>query len=403
MVTVRRIDDERRPVSWQLPLLRSDRAAAAGATIVLGGLRQSGTSAIIYLQEVSGASAVVTLQFVNEEGTVVRSRSESLGGLASMAISGPFPVEAIAAFIEVETTSTGRVKAIALLTDIESGDVTVISDWSRLGSAQRATQVVPLVSSRREGSRTTTRTELVLTNRGIEPATGELSYFGATGAGRKRPAQPGSAGSREAHAAAAGSSRTLTLRARQSIVIDDVTEWFRGRAGSEAPLLFTPGAGEIALSAKLITTSASALGGVGSSVPVVPVSTALTSGQTRTFVGVDDAGPESIRRRVGGTARSSLGLFEVGGETVTVRVSLDFGSTRGSATGSYASRLYTLAAFESLLIAEVVADLLGPNRSDWRDLTQLRIAVEVTGGRGAALPYLLSVDNASEDTMIRLR
>jgi hypothetical protein len=141
----------------------------------------------------------------------------------------------------------------------------------------------------------------------------------------------------------------------------------------------------------------------GSSLPAVPASAALASGQGKRFTGVDDASAKSIAAKVPQTYRSTLMLIETAGQTATVRVTLTYTFIAGFTVSSVgvSSHDFTVAPNEMLTIPDLARAVIGTQRDAFGDLRNMQVDVDVVGGSGKVLPFVESVDNGSGDMMVR--
>jgi hypothetical protein len=98
-----------------------------------------------------------------------------------------------------------------------------------------------------------------------------------------------------------------------------------------------------------------------------------------------------------------MGLVEITGQPVTVRVTLRFtAGTQASAAQGVVTRDYAVAARQFLQINGIARDLI-PNRdANYGDLRNMQIDVQVLSGSGALVVYTSSVDNGTGDSILRV-
>ncbi|HUP49102.1 MAG TPA: hypothetical protein VNA04_09975 [Thermoanaerobaculia bacterium] len=404
-VRVQKVDDPRGTVGHTMPVGRSDRGAAQGVTVVLTGLQTAtGTRSTIYLQEVAGSPLSARLEFVDRRGSTITSHRESLPAFGLVQLTDPVPAEAVAARITPEDNSLGRLYAVALLIDEASGDVTPLPDWRQVyGAAQAEEMIVPFISGKSDAVGSS-RTMLFITNRGQSALTGELRYVGPLTARRRAVSFGAHDSDLRSMSASSERSRTFALAAGETMTIEDATRFFGAAVGAVGYLrIATSDQGDVAVAARLATTPSGSSRRLGTAIPVIPPSSALRLGNKRFFASIEDAGADSVTQRVGGTFRTSLGMVEISGSEVTVRATLRFAYSFSGLTSvrGEVSKVYTLAPSELLFIPELAKEIIGQGRSELRDLHDLQLEIEVTGGTGSIVPYLLSTDNGSGDSVMR--
>ncbi len=96
-------------------------------------------------------------------------------------------------------------------------------------------------------------------------------------------------------------------------------------------------------------------------------------------------------------------MLETSGNAATVHVTLRFQYPAGLLTTAVgtASKDYTLAPNQFLLINGLASDILGSARSSLGDLTGLEVDFQVTSGSGVVSVFTSSVDNGSGDSTLR--
>ena len=141
----------------------------------------------------------------------------------------------------------------------------------------------------------------------------------------------------------------------------------------------------------------------GSSLPAVPASAALASGQGKRFTGVDDSSARTVAAATPATYRSTLMLIETAGQSATVRVTLRYNFIAGATVSSQgvSSRDFSIGANQMLTIADLARSIIGAQRDAFGDLRNMQVDVDVTDGSGRLLPFIESVDNATARDFVR--
>jgi len=181
-----------------------------------------------------------------------------------------------------------------------------------------------------------------------------------------------------------GVSKDVTVPSRQTVTIADVGAFVGATATGS--VVIEPRTGE------LVVTSRISSGGTGTSVPVVPSQNGLRVGQSQVFSGLEDSG----------AYRTDYGFIETGGATTTVRATLLLSDARSLFT-AIVSRDFQMSAGGFVYVNQLVQSILGPARSTYGDLHNLQLQLDVVDGSGSVLPFVMTTDNATGDTMLRLQ
>jgi hypothetical protein len=376
-----------------IPVFRSDRGIApvgdAPGTLVLTGLRKDGNGHTnLYLQETVGLATKVQIEFRDANGLVLETRVEDLAPFALVSRNDTVPAGAVMATLRHFTQSTGRFVAFATPVDRASGDTWAVSDW-RHQYAFSGTQamVVPIAGVLRGANNTYFRTDISLTN--------------VSGSG-------GSAIARYYPRGGAMVERTITLGSMQSRVVPDVVaNLFNVVGDSVGQIIVTPSSGNFAVSSRTYTSVQGQPATFGTGVPTLALSSALKAGDSRRIGGIDDAAFSTIAAARPGTFRTNFGLVETGGKSATVRVTLRYTSSSGSAalaaSLATASKDYTLAPNQFLLLTNIAKELIGSDRDTrFGDLRNMQADFFVTSGDGSVVPFVSSTDNGTGDTILRV-
>lgn len=385
-----------------LASFRSDRGAAPNATITLTGLKkESGMHTELFLQEMSGLASLVRTELFDEGGASRGTRTDPLASFAMLELDDVVPAGAVSATVTNVSVTDSRITAHALVLDERTGDSANVVDWNRRnGTSATEDQLIPLATRSTLGERTT-RTDVAITNRGGDTATGTLTFYGGTGRRRGVARSTGTAGAGTITAMA--SDRAISIGPGQTRLLSDVMGTTFGVGTASGYLLYTPTTGEVALTSRTYTSGSE--GTYGTSVPVTASSAAMRSGQTQTFANLSDASTESVTNRKSGTYRMTLGLIEAAGQTVTVKATLrsQILIPGGLASAPLsAAKEYTLAPRQSIVIPDLARAIFGAGRDTLGDIQEMQLEVAVTGGEGGVVAYTLATENATDDTALRM-
>ena len=95
--------------------------------------------------------------------------------------------------------------------------------------------------------------------------------------------------------------------------------------------------------------------------------------------------------------------METSGNSVTVRVTLRFNypaGTKVQAIGA-ASKDYNLGPNQFMQLNRIATEILGASRDTLGDLRGLEADFQVVGGNGAIAIYTSSIDNGTNDQILR--
>lgn len=362
-----------------IPVLRSDRSAAANAKLVLAGVQKS-TSAHtdLSVQETSGVNTTIQIDFLAADGSTVSSRpSDTVNAFALKQLADVVPANAVTAIIT--NTGSGKIAAYATAFDETSGDSWTVNDWStQLGYDSSETVVIPVAGSVHGANNTFYKSDVMIANRGSSSATGTLTFIGRDGTSIDRP---------------------ISLGARQTQVMSNIVATTFGITGDTTGYLrFTPaGSGTFAITSRASTAN------VSSEVPALRAAAALHVGDTRAIAGLADAERTTVLNGKPGTFRTNFAVMETSGAAVTVRVTFRFTFPAGDKVQGVgaASRDFTLNANQFLLLNSIAGAILGPPRLQYGDLQNIEADFQIIDGDGAVILFTSSVDNASGDTILR--
>ncbi|MEO6259400.1 MAG: hypothetical protein ABIP63_03585 [Thermoanaerobaculia bacterium] len=367
-----------------IPVFRSDRSINAGSSLVLSGVRKDSTTHTnLYVQETGGSAASVKVDFQAADGTPVSSRTDSIDPFKLLALDNVVPANVVAVVVTNQSTGGGRIAAYATPVDEASGDTWVVADWARqLGYSGADPVTIPVAGSVHGLNNTFYRTDLALTNRGTDPAMGTLRYASRTGQTVEQQVRFGG---------------------KETKIMNDLVSSFNLDGDSLGYLTFIPTAGAFAASSRTFMAIAGKLDSFGSSVPVLSTASAIRRGGTRAIAGLADASKATVAASKPATFRTNFALVETAGAPVTVRVTLRFTFPAGQKAQGVgaASHDYALNANQFLLLNSVAAEILGPDRSQFGDLTNMEIDFQVIDGNGAVMLFTSSVDNATGDSTVR--
>lgn len=371
-----------------LPVFRSDRTLRANDTAYLTGVAQSGTvHAVLYLEEAGGSAESVTIHPLDATGNSLGDRTIALPPSSTAQVSD-LPAAAITIAVDNRTTATPNgVIAYVRMTDDATGDSWSVIDWSRFYDFKRNAPVrVPLVVSGGGGSkRRAVKHSASHESEAVTPrTTTSVSIFNSSTTGDAR-----------AKLTAGGVSKDVTIAKGQTLTIADVASFAGAPAGAQS-LVIEPLRGEIVATSRLSTGPS-----IGTSVPVVESASGLRVGQGQTFFGLEDSTSATVNASTPGTYRTDYGFVETGGAATTVRATIAIAGVRTTAT---ATRDFRLEAGGFILVKDLVRSIVGDSRdTQFRDLHDLKLQIDVVDGSGAILPFVIVTDNGSGDISLRLQ
>ena len=368
-----------------IPTFRSDRGVGAGDRLVITGIRQdSGAHTNLFIQETAGIGVTVQSEFLDQNGTTLGTRSDSAAAFALTTIpAGSIPTGTVVAIMTNTSTGNGTFLAYGTPVDNASGDDWAIADWSRVYNYSGGDPVIIPVAGVAPGANNSLfRTDVTITNTGTATGSGTLKYFPRGGT---------------------ASTRTITLGGRQSMILNDVVGNFFAAPPGVGYLSFTPSSGTFAIANRTYTGSTSSAGTYGSATPVLPANGSLTLGALRAIGSLQDATATTIGAATPATFRTNFGIVETSGNPATVRVTLRFSYPSGQklqASGS-AFKDYPLGANEFKQLNNVASEILGAGRATLGDLRDLEVDFQVVSGTGAVAVYTSSIDNGTNDSILR--
>ncbi|HXI12911.1 MAG TPA: immunoglobulin domain-containing protein [Thermoanaerobaculia bacterium] len=383
-----------------LPVFRSDRSARTGEKLFLPGMKKdSGTRSDLYIQETSGIASSVKIDFFDSNAGSLKTETKELAAFGTLELQDSAPAGAVSATL-TQTAGGGRIVGHALVVDLVTGDRNNVVDWNkRNGTSYSEPQLIPLAESRTING-VTARTEVVVMNSGTTTATGTFSFLGTATSSRRRSSGRGRPGSSLTRLESQATDRPISIEPGRTLVIGDLVP-----AGASGHLIFQPAAGNVAITSRTITNVSSAPGTFGASVPAVALSTALRAGSARQITALEDSSASTVATRKPGTFRTGFGLIETSGKSVTVRATLRYAAAVPGGLANVravASKDYALAAGGAIVIPEVARAIFGPGRDSVGDLHNLQLDFDVVSGEGAVVPYTISTDNGSGDSVLRM-
>jgi len=351
-----------------LPVFRSDRAAAAGAQIILPGVEKSDRRKTdIFVQETSGSAASATIEGLDITG-------KRAGDVRTVDLSpyGFTQIEdgAAATGTVVITGVSGQIVGYALVTDLQSGDRWAIVDWSRYYGFNTSDSVkVPLAEGvagkpgRRRAAphavNAATKSDLTIFNSDSTPSAATITFY--------PPAI----------------SRDFSFAARETRIIKDIVAFLGGSGGGY--VVVTPTRGHFNVSSRRYFESDS--GSYGSAVAARSESSGLRLGQRQTFAGIESTAAYN----------TGFGVVESQGSAARVRATLVYQDGR-SVYATVVSRDYQLAARGILIVDDLVTSILGSHG----DLHNLQVTFQVVEGEGAVTAFVTTTDNATGQTAVRV-
>ena len=370
-----------------IPTFRSDRAAGQGEKVYLTGLRQDGANSHtnLFIQETAGLGVNVQTEFLGSDGTSLSMRSDTASafGLAIIS-SGVVPQGTISAIMTNTSSNGGKFLAYATPVDNKSGDNWSVVDWPRqYGYSPGEPMVIPIAGAA-QGASAFFRTDATVMNTGSTSGSVQVRYISN----------------------AAPLTTSISLGARQTSFILNVTQTlFGNNAPALGYLIFTPVSSTFAITSRTYATDPAnpQKGTYGSGTPTLAVSGALKNGDLRALGSLEDTTSAAVITKRPATFHTNFGLAEVTGNSVTVRITLRFTYPAGSKVQGIgtASRDYDLAANSFMPPRSLVTDILGSQRDTVGDLRGLEADFQVVGGNGAVMVYTSSVDNGTNDSILR--
>lgn len=379
----------------EIPVLRSDRSARNGETVVLPGLQGGeGSPTQLFVQETSGSAGAARVEMLDAAGTLRGTEEVTLDAFGTALVTS-VPAGTVTAVV-TNSAATGEIAAYARVTDTAGGDAWTVVDWGR--REQRVLRSVALrvpwvASSKGSGS---SRRRLVRRD-----GTGAAASVGSSRATELWIYNPAATEAliELALVDARGERRTLLvpLAAGATKHYDDVVIAIAG-ASASGSLEITAQRGAVAATARLRVGEA--CGVCGAALPIVPSGSGLREGQVQRFSGIDGASAAAVAAARPGTFRTGFGILETSGSPVTVRASLKLASGK-SPLATVLMRSVSLDSDGAVAFEDLAAALFGDARGE-SDLHDLQVDFEVTEGDGAAVVWVVATDNATGDAIVRV-
>ncbi|MGK2887773.1 MAG: beta-propeller fold lactonase family protein [Rhodococcus sp. (in: high G+C Gram-positive bacteria)] len=391
-----------------IPLLRSDRATVEGASTLLPGLlSEAGISNTNFvIQETAGFPTSVRTLFYNSNGVLLGTPTvDQLAPFQVLRKNNVVPEGAVLAYLfnignsEAPPESTGRFAAFATPVDkapeadrtLKGGDTWVVADWSRVfGYTHKDPVVVPVVGRVRGANNLYYRSDLAISGATTELARANVSFYPRGGTVITKP---------------------ISVANGRSLIYKDVMESLFGLTNPEVGyvgyILITPTTGGVAVSSRTYATQGSQVATFGTGVPVLSFGESLKRGAQKRISGLPDTRLATVQGGTPATYRTNVGLLEVSGKPIKVKVTARYKAVAASAgqlaaPDKRAERTYDLAANQFLQLPKtLLAELEGETRELLRDLEDVSIDFEVVSGDGSLMVYTSSIDNASGDQVLR--
>ncbi|HEY6842910.1 MAG TPA: hypothetical protein VI391_01990, partial [Thermoanaerobaculia bacterium] len=318
---------------------------------------------------VSGNAGHVSIQYLDANGAIVGTDSGDFPAFAAAVSAAPDGARSVV--ITNDSTAGGRFDAYAAINDSVTSDGWILTDPLHHWGSASGPLFMPIIPS--------AANDVYVTNTSNAAASVTLEVDSGM---RHRAVHPASAPSTQTLSLPAMGTTKTTLPAQTAFV----------RISS---------ASNVSASGRVTLSSSGAT--FGSSLPAVPASAALASGQGKRFTGVDDASAKSVAAKLPQTYRSTLMLIETSGQSATVRVTLTYTFIAGATVSSVgvSSRDFTVGGNEMITISDLARAVIGGQRDAFGDLRNMQVDVDVAGGSGKVLPFIESIDNGSGDMMVR--
>ncbi len=366
-------------MSGNVPVFRGDRVTQR---VYLAGLTRPGD---LVVQETSGSASRVTIEFYDANGTAFApmTRDVAAGGL--LELRDIVPAGAIAAVL----TSTGTTMLAYARANDASGDVWSVVDWSALNRFNRTDPVrVPFVNGpsgggggkRRAANHATKpapRTDVVLFNPTATEAKAKLQLIDTSGN---------------------VSEREVTVGAKKTVVVSSA-----GATASTptAHLIVEPLKGEVAVTARSLATATG--GTVGTAIPVLAATAGLRLGQSQIFSSLEDSTSTTVNAATPGTFRTTYGFTETSGAAVRVRARIFIDEAHAKVTAT-TTRTFDLAPRQQVVLPELLRSFAPDNRDTlYGDLHDLTLELEVISGGGSIVPFIITTDNGTGDSVMRVQ
>ncbi|MGZ4780037.1 MAG: hypothetical protein ACXV5L_12625, partial [Thermoanaerobaculia bacterium] len=382
-----RLGDKNGTVTGDLPVFRSDRVAAAGQSLRLTGIRQSGAmKTTLYVQELTGTPSRAHVDFLDASGNKLGVRDADLAGFAFTEMADVVPSGTVTALVTNSGTGGGLV-AYGRVSDQTSGDSWSVVDWKTyfnympgspmlIPTVETTAATSPGSPGRRRATSHATTSKTTST---------EMTVFNASTSVTARVFLKNN-----------GTQKELVIAPRATTTID-VAAMFG--AATTGPIVIVQDKGDVAITTRIARSSPSG-GTVGEAVPSLAAQSGLRVGQVRVFSNIEDPSAATIAAATAGTFRASYGLVETGGASVIVRASVSLPDGR---TLVRVARDIVLSPNQSVTFDGVAKSIIGDARDTrYGDLHNLQLRFEVIAGTGSVVPFVTITENASGDSVLRL-
>jgi len=377
-------------LSGDVPVFRSDRAAGPNQPIILTGVRKPSD---LYVQEAIGLPCEVRIEFVDAAGAAAGSAlTRALGAFALLDIRDAVPAGATTAMVSISGGS-GRVVAYARVADETNGDTWSVADWSKVNKFSQ-NEPMRIVIADGAGGATPgggKRRRPVLHAVGATHPVTDLTLFNpATTEARAKVQVLDASGNT--------SEREVIVAGKTTMTVADAAA---SASTATAQIVVEPTRGALAVTARSYRSAARTL---GAAIPVVSALAGLRVGQSQTFADLLDSTALTVAAARPATFRTGFGLVETAGAPATVRASVTIVEARSVVTArTTATREITLAPRQQIVLEDLVRAIAGPLReTEFGDLHGLQLQIEITGGSGAVVPFVIVTDNGSGDSLVRL-
>ena len=370
-----------------IPVLRSDGGAASSEKLFLPGVEKgSALTTTLDVQEMTGKAMNVLTEFLKSDGSVLSSRTDSLGAFGFLEVPDAVPSGASSIRL-TNQTSGARLGAYARINDATSGDSFTVVDPKATFAGASGDLIVPVFA----GATSSVTRFVDVVNSSSSSTSVNVTTVG--GSQRRHAARSHGTTGATFVTPQIEASQTLTLGGQQStrVNVDAIANGFL-RLNSASPVV---------ANGRFVITSNGAT--FGSALPAIPASTSLAVNQGRRFTGVSDASAQTITAATPGTYRPTLMLIETAGQSAKVRVTLNYTLPGGSraVSSATAQREFTVNASQSLVVSDLAASVIGSSRNDIGDLRNMQVDVDVIDGAGRVIPVIGMVDNSTGDLMVR--
>ncbi|MGZ7041690.1 MAG: hypothetical protein ACXVH7_07865, partial [Thermoanaerobaculia bacterium] len=366
--------------SSSVPVMRSDRGAASGENLVLPGIEQTtANTSTVYLQELKGTQATAQVQFLDSNGATLGSpQSQTLAPFGAISISDT-PTNARAAVITNTSTGAASINGFARVVNVGSNDSWMVVDSSKAAQASSDTLIVPVIPIPGASS---PAINLFATNTSANSVTVSMDAV-QVAIGKRRAVGASQTQPRPESNTTVGSMQTA------SIPISGISVGF---------VRVTAPAGSVHVNGRVTGTVLQGTGAMGSGLPAIPLTAALSTGDNKRFTGVDDSVGSTTA-----TFRSGLMLINPATSSVRVRVTLRYSYSAGTSTtaAATAARDFVLGAGQVTFLSNLSRTMIGSQRDALGNLHNMQVDITVIDGGGSVIPIVESADNASGDIVVR--